>query len=152
LPISKVVPPDHTKFHWVTNSGFHIIKTDLRFIKKHRMLLPMSNKPPSTDRERQQTQHPLFSLSPEELDFVLRLVLASGSLKELAQAYQVSYPTIRVRVDRLIARLQKLIEGLPTDPMNELLAELVERGEMTYSAAVAIRDLYRKQKEKGDSS
>lgn len=110
----------------------------------------MDNKPASTNGERRQAQHPLFSLSPEELDFVLRLVLASGSLKELAQAYQVSYPTIRARVDRLIARLQQLINGLPTDPVNELLADLVERGEMTYSAAVAVRDLYRKQKQKGE--
>ncbi len=81
---------------------------------------------------------------------MLRLVLASGSLKELAQSYQVSYPTIRARVDRLIARLQQLINGLPTDPMNELLADLVERGEMTYSAAVAVRELYRKEKQKGE--
>lgn len=110
----------------------------------------MDYKPPSTNSESGQAQHPLVSLSPEELDFVLRLVLASGSLKELAQAYQVSYPTIRARVDRLIARLQQLIDGLPTDPMNELLADLVERGEMTYSAAVAVRDLYRKQKQKGE--
>ena len=77
---------------------------------------------------------------------MLRLVLASGSLKELAQAYQVTYPTIRIRVDRLIAHLQQLMNGMPADPMNELLADLVERGEITYSAAIAVRDLYRKQR------
>jgi hypothetical protein len=124
----------------------------LTFIDTSRMLVIMDNKPSSTNGESRRAQHPLFSLSPEELDFVLKLVMASGSLKELAQAYQVSYPTIRARVDRLILRLQKLIEGLPTDPMNELLADLVERGEMTYSAAVAVRGLSRKQKEKGEST
>ncbi len=110
----------------------------------------MDDKHPPTNRDSPEAQHPLFALSPEELDFVLRLVMASGSLKELAHAYRVSYPTIRARVDRLIARLQQLINGLPTDPMNELLADLVERGEMTYSAAVGVRDLYRKQKQKGE--
>jgi hypothetical protein len=49
--------------------------------------------------------HPLHSLDEADLDFVLRLVLASGSLKDLARAYRVSYPTIRGRLDRLIARL-----------------------------------------------
>jgi hypothetical protein len=131
---------------------FNIVKDALFLIELGLMLVFMDTKLSSTNDENRRAQHPLLSLSPEELDFVLKLVMASGSLKELAQAYQVSYPTIRARVDRLIARLQKLIEGLPTDPMNELLADLVERGEMTYSAAVAIRDLYRKQKEKGESS
>jgi len=112
----------------------------------------MNSKPIFMNDERGQVQHPLFALSPEELDFVLRLVLVSGSLKELAQAYQVSYPTIRARMDRLITRLQRLIDGVPVDPVNELLADLVERGEMTYSAAVAVRDLYQKQKQKGESS
>jgi hypothetical protein len=116
------------------------------------MLFVMDNNPRSANCESQKPQHPLLSLSPEELDFVLRLVMASGSLKELAQAYQVSYPTIRVRVDRLIERLQQLISGTPTDPMNELLADLVERGEITYSAALAIRDLHRKQRKEGERS
>lgn len=114
--------------------------------------MPMNDNHQATNDENREQRHPLFFLTPEELDFVLRLVLASGSLKELAQAYQVSYPTIRARVDRLIARLQQLVAGIPIDPMNELLADLVERGEMSYSAAVAIRDLHRKHKEKGEGS
>jgi hypothetical protein len=44
-------------------------------------------------------------LSEEDLAFIKRLVLASGSLKELAQAYSVSYPTIRLRLDRLIEKI-----------------------------------------------
>jgi hypothetical protein len=116
------------------------------------MLSVMEYNPRSANSESRKPQHPLLSLSPEELDFVLRLVLASGSLKELAQAYQVSYPTIRGRVDRLIARLQQLIGDTPTDPMNELLADLVERGEITYSAALAVRDLHRKQRKEGERS
>lgn len=47
-------------------------------------------------------------LSEEDLVFLKRFVLASGSLKELAQAYDVSYPTIRLRVDRLIQKIKVL--------------------------------------------
>ncbi len=45
-------------------------------------------------------------LSEEDLSFIKRFVLASGSLKEMATAYGVSYPTIRLRLDRLIAKVQ----------------------------------------------
>ena len=45
-------------------------------------------------------------LSDEDLSFIKRLVLASGSLKELAAGYGISYPTVRLRLDRLIAKIQ----------------------------------------------
>lgn len=92
-------------------------------------------------------QHPLLALNEEELDLVLQLVLASGSLKDLARVYQVSYPTIRLRVDRVIERLRQLANGAKPDPMMQLLAELVERGEITVPAARSVRDLYREQEE-----
>jgi len=45
-------------------------------------------------------------LSDEDLGFIKRFVLASGSLKHLASEYSISYPTIRLRLDRLIAKIQ----------------------------------------------
>lgn len=45
-------------------------------------------------------------LNEEDLAFIKRLVLASGSLKEVASAYGISYPTVRLRLDRLIAKIQ----------------------------------------------
>src|SRR5271170_2655975 len=45
-------------------------------------------------------------LEEEDLAFLKRFVLASGSLKELAQAYAISYPTVRLRLDRLIAKIE----------------------------------------------
>jgi hypothetical protein len=45
-------------------------------------------------------------LDDEDLAFLKRFVLASGSLKELAQAYGISYPTVRLRLDRLIAKVK----------------------------------------------
>ena len=51
-----------------------------------------------------------FSLEAEEQMFIKRFVLASGSLKQLAKEYEVSYPTVRLRLDRLIERI-KLTEN-----------------------------------------
>ncbi len=45
-------------------------------------------------------------LSEEDLAFIRRLVLASGSLKAVAEEYGISYPTVRLRLDRLIAKIR----------------------------------------------
>ena len=89
--------------------------------------------------------HPLARLPREDQDLVLQLVLKSGSLKELAESYRVSYPTIRGRLNRVIERVQALVNGQEPDPLSDMLAGFVERGEMSVTAARAIRDLARKQ-------
>ena len=47
-------------------------------------------------------------LSEEDASFIKRFVLASGSLKDLAKTYDISYPTVRLRLDRLIAKITVL--------------------------------------------
>lgn len=47
-------------------------------------------------------------LTPDEQTFLLNLVQSSGSLKELARVYGVSYPTVRNRLDTLIETLRSL--------------------------------------------
>ncbi len=53
----------------------------------------------------------LMQLKPEELDFVERFVMASGSLKEIAKELGISYPTVRARLDRIIDTLKGKIEA-----------------------------------------
>ena len=50
----------------------------------------------------------LDGLSEEDLAFIRRFVLASGSLKEMAEIYGISYPTVRLRLDRLIGTIKLL--------------------------------------------
>lgn len=50
----------------------------------------------------------LAQLSDEDASFIKRFVLASGSLKELAKAYGISYPTVRLRLDRLMDKIKVL--------------------------------------------
>lgn len=59
------------------------------------------------DQSKQETW--LNFLGDEDLAFIKRFVVASGSLKKLAAAYGVTYPTIRLRLDRLIAKI-KVVE------------------------------------------
>ena len=86
------------------------------------------------------SKHPLSRLPAEDLDMVLELVLQSGSIKGLAEAYGVSYPTMRQRLDRLIARARDAAEGRAPDPVREALARLIERGELTASGAREVLD------------
>ena len=83
--------------------------------------------------------HPLATLPREDLDLITQLVLHSGSLKDLAISYEVSYPTIRIRLDRVIERLRGAVDGRERDALTELLATLVERGELSITNARAVR-------------
>ena len=51
----------------------------------------------------------LGRLSAEDQLLAVRFILASGSLKDLAREYGISYPTMRNRLDELIARINLLI-------------------------------------------
>lgn len=54
-------------------------------------------------------------LEDEDLAFIKKFVLASGSLKEVASVYGVSYPTVRLRLDRVIQKI-RMAEDVAADP------------------------------------
>jgi hypothetical protein len=89
------------------------------------------------------TCHPLLQLSEEDLNMVTEFVLVSGSIKDLARRYGISYPTMRQRLDRLIERVRKLVEGAPSDPLSDYLADLLSKGLLSPGAAKRIRELHR---------
>ncbi|MGH9255910.1 MAG: DUF2089 family protein [Vicinamibacterales bacterium] len=61
------------------------------------------------------------ALEDEDLSFIKRFVLASGSLKELAALYGISYPTVRLRLDRLIQKINLLDRQDVTSPFERVL-------------------------------
>jgi hypothetical protein len=71
----------------------------------------------------------LLSLDPADLEFVLRFVKASGSLKEMARIEGRSYPTIRARLDEIIARLQG--DPLPMVMKQHEILDAIASGAMT---------------------
>ena len=91
--------------------------------------------------------HPLARMPREDLDLICELVLQSGSLKALARSYGVSYPTIRGRLDRTIERLRLAVDGRAPDPVRELLARLVERGELSPGGARQLKTLVETERE-----
>ncbi len=69
-------------------------------------------------------------LSEEDLAFLKRFLLASGTLKDLAQQYGISYPTVRLRLDRLIDKV-RLLDTVPaTGPFETRLRSLYADGRL----------------------
>jgi hypothetical protein len=66
-----------------------------------------------------------MALDDEDVQFLRRFLLASGSLKDVAAEYGVSYPTVRARLDRLIAKVQAAEEPRIQDPFERKLRLLV---------------------------
>ncbi|WP_426333863.1 DUF2089 family protein [Paenibacillus silvae] len=56
--------------------------------------------------ERKHLPNWVLSLENEDLEFIKKFVLNSGSLKEIAKIYEVSYPTVRIKLDRLIEKIK----------------------------------------------
>ncbi len=56
----------------------------------------------------------LSRLGSDDQQFALAFILRSGSLKEMAKLYGVSYPTVRNRLDSVIARLSAITESHET--------------------------------------
>ena len=65
----------------------------------------------------------MAELDEEDVAFIRRFLLASGSLKEVAGEYGVSYPTVRLRLDRLIQKI-RLGEDRAADPYVALIKRL----------------------------
>ena len=65
----------------------------------------------------------LANLAEEDLAFIKNFVLSSGSLKQMSQLYQVSYPTMRLRLDRLIEKI-RLNDNETEDPFILLVKSL----------------------------
>lgn len=96
---------------------------------------------------------PLWFVHIEEEDrqFVKRLVLASGSLKQLASEYGVSYPTIRLRLDRMIDRI-RLVDDLPSDdPFEARVRVLVANGDVSAAVGKELLRIHKKVRQ-GDKN
>ena len=88
----------------------------------------------------------MADLADQDLTFIKKFSLASGSLKEVASVYGVSYPTVRLRLDRLIQKIQ-LTETAEADPYVSLIKRLAVDDKLDVETARLLLQAYRKTKE-----
>ena len=84
-------------------------------------------------------------LEEEDVAFIKRFILLSGSLKEMAEAYQVSYPTLRLRLDRLIEKIKVLESYKSADPYERLLRAQFADGRLDAALFKQLLTAYQKQ-------
>ena len=67
----------------------------------------------------------MSNLDDEDMTFIKRFLLASGSMKEVAAQYGVSYPTVRLRLEPYIALIKRLAvdDKLDFDTAKILISE-----------------------------
>ena len=88
----------------------------------------------------------MAGLEDEDLTFIKKFLLASGSLKEVASLYGVSYPTVRLRLDRLIQKI-RLTESAEADPYVSLVKRLAVDDKLDFDTAKILITEYRRTKE-----
>src|SRR3954470_9581139 len=84
-------------------------------------------------------------LEEEDLAFIKRFMLCSGSLKDLASAYEVSYPTLRLRLDRLIEKIKILDNQKIEDRYERLLRAQFADGKLDASTFKHLLGAYQQQ-------
>ena len=88
----------------------------------------------------------MADLEDEDVTFVKKFLLASGSLKEMARQYGVTYPTVRLRLDRLIQKI-KLSEETEKEPYIALIKQLALNDKLDFETAKLLIAEYKKAKE-----
>ena len=85
------------------------------------------------------------NLEDEDAAFIKSLVMASGSLKEIAKKYEVSYPTVRIRLDNLIQKIH-LSEQTENEPYIAIIKRLAVNDKIDFDTAKILISEYKKIK------
>lgn len=88
----------------------------------------------------------IAELEDDELQFIKRFVLASGSLKEIADIYGVTYPTVRSRLNGIISKIRENGEKRE-DSYITLIKRMAMEGKLDFEAATVLIHEYRERKE-----
>ena len=89
----------------------------------------------------------ILALEQEDATFLKNFVLKSGSLKEIAKLYEVSYPTVRLRLDKLIQKIELSVQQ-EEEPFSTFIKGLAVDSRIDLETAKIIIEKYKKEKEK----
>ncbi len=87
----------------------------------------------------------MVNLDNEDVVFMKKFLLSSGSLKEMAKQYDVTYPTVRLRLDKLIQKI-KISEDTDNEPYIALIKRLAVNEKIDFDAAKILMSEYKKTK------
>ena len=87
----------------------------------------------------------MTGLEEEDVSFIKKFILASGSLKEVPAHYRVTYPTVRLRLDRLIQKI-RIGEDTAADPYIATIKRLVVNDKLDFDTAKLLIAEYKRTK------
>ena len=90
----------------------------------------------------------MVNLDPEDVTFIKNFLLASGSLKEIAKQYDVTYPTVRLRLDKLIQKI-RISEDVESEPYIALIKRLAVNEKLDLETAKILIGEYKKARKGG---
>ena len=85
----------------------------------------------------------MLNFEDEDVAFLKKFLLASGSLKEMASQYGVTYPTVRLRLDKLIQKI-KISESATNEPYIDLIKRMVVNDKLDFDTAKILIAEYKK--------
>lgn len=85
----------------------------------------------------------IVNLDDEDVVFIKRFLLASGSLKAMAKQYDVTYPTVRLRLDKLIQKI-KVNDSTESEPYIALIKRLAINDRLDFDTAKILIGEYKK--------
>ena len=89
----------------------------------------------------------IVNLDDEDVSFIKRFLLASGSLKEMARQYEVTYTTVRLRLDKLIQKI-KISDDTESEPYIALIKRLAINDKLDFDTAKILISEYKKVQRK----
>lgn len=87
----------------------------------------------------------IVNLDDEDIVFIKKFLLASGSLKEVAKQYSVTYPTVRLRLDKLIQKIQ-ISDDTANEPYISLIKRMAVNEKIDFDTAKILISEYKKVK------
>lgn len=88
----------------------------------------------------------VLALETEDMEFIKNFVLKSGSLKEIATLYGVSYPTVRLKLDRLIEKI-KINDAADNEEFIKFIKKLSIEDRISVEDAKLIIEKYKQEKD-----
>lgn len=82
-------------------------------------------------------------LEVEDINFIKNFILASGSLKDITKQYGVTYPTVRLRLDKLIDKI-KISDSSEKDPYILLIKRLALDDRLDFETTKLLINEYKK--------
>lgn len=89
----------------------------------------------------------ILNLEEDDIKFIKKFIMSSGSLKEMAKDYNITYPTMRIKLDKLIEKVKDSDVEI-NDSYTDIIKKMALDDKLELSTAKELLARYRKMKQR----